>query len=949
MASDLRSGTSPALSSSAKPNNTWSNSYNNRPVYSVAVPTRILGFPIYHTSPRCVTSPSTIRSISSEESLNMSMIDSDEPDLSNKSNSLLNRNGRAKKSKLSKGTRDDGLTRRGNSRNQGETNHDGKKRETATAGTPVGPASLMPPGSSRKGSEKSEKSKSKKLNALKSPPSSESSPLSSEKQEAARSEDGWNVTNSALSSARDEDDAIEALERSLTIFSDDEASPKTRISLEEVASSSSSQYPDLEPLPGDAAAMRPSILSATTDGRMASPSLHSSTTPADDEFSEEEEALGEDEWRGGKNQPSLFTVSPFSVDSDTAYQIRILRARKKTVTRLDKAQKSKYSKSLFDEARSARTFSVSSRSSQPSRKQSIPKRPSEVSTRKEELSTSTELLEGQESPYSSELRTVILSCDNIRIARSTMWPLSSMEEVFELCESTFEFLEPGKYEVECHHIKPSRKNPWMTNEGEKQISLEIYFDTSNGIASLYELVTYFEIPQLITLFQDGLGDGNMELLKAVLIECVRRFSEVTEDNGPIATAAEKSRLLDCLVSHIDKLAAIPERIFTDALQTIYAALENLKFQELEESIDCDQFFVLCLRGFTIRKNSPFHANIFQSACDVMLLLCSMGGNPETIVQGPAFDTILEQAFNLDSVNLAHGTTACEALKMLAGQQRGLERVLEKWETISHWLVETLVMLESPIEAPEWVVPALQVALFRLWGIMAYSLKECRTAFLKNLEVPRRIVALLSQADAGVDESDHEEADVVAAACHAIAATLMDPDSRHHMKKEFHQNIITVLQTYGEDEDVLDNAYRCLGLSVDRYFLQKSSGTLIPMMMSHLKRHQDNLNLVTNGFHTLGIIFRREPSSVNLCTEEILQEFVRILKEHPFNEELQAIGMYLIGTCATDSERNRLNLVKSGAVQLCKLASGQFPDNEELKEITDYTNSVLSKEAGWRFW
>jgi len=806
------------------------------------------------------------------------------------------------------------------------------------------------------------------ISSQRSMPSGSKSP----KVEKSKSSGGGRTRKSGAGGVRerDEDGAIVPGNVRSTNSADDEASDE-KAHASEAGSSSSGPYPDLEPLPGD---VRPSIVSVTTDGRMHSPS-HASTQ--EDTLSRGEDAAQEDEassgGRGGR-QPCMYTLSPFTVDSDKAYQIRLLGGRKKTV---DLSRKSKYTRNLHAECRSARTSAVSSRSSQPSVQPST-KRPSDISsTRREEVTTEAALVEGQEAPYAPELRTVILSCDNIRVPRQVMWPPSCMQEVFDFCESTFEFLESGKYEVECHHGRPSGKNPWKVNEGEKQITLEIYFDTNNGIASLFELVMHFEIHQLLKLFEDSMRESNMELLKAALIEFVRRFSDEgsdDDDDEPVATPVEKTQLLDSLIAHIKELVGIPERLFTDVLQTVYAALENLKDEE-HDSIDMDQFFALCLRGFTIRKNSPFHANIFLSSCDLMLLLCTAGGDPEPVVEGPAFDAILEECTGFDSANLAYGATACEALAclmatciqtgrsclvrrtqanssltMLARKKRGLEKILEKREDIIHWLVETLVLLEIPRpEASEWVVPALQVALFRLWGIMAFSDKDCRTAFIKHLEVPRQNIATLLIVDVNQEEGEQEEADVIAAACNAIAATLMDEDSKKHINKDFQQSLFSMLETYGADMDVLDNACRCLSITADKSFLQKKSERIVTLIMRHMKRYEDRLNFVTNALHTLGTIFRRDPSALYLCTEEILQEFVRILKEHPFNEELQEIGMYLLGTCATDNEKNRQNLIKAGAQQLCKLAIGQFPDNEDLQEQANHTYTTLSKESGWRFW
>jgi len=556
---------------------------------------------------------------------------------------------------------------------------------------------------------------------------------------------------------------------------------------------------------------------------------------------------------------------------------------------------------------------------------------------------------GQEHLYPQAKRMIILICDSITHAVEMIWPPSSIEAVWDVCELNFEFLEREKYDIECHHVIPSSENKWIVPKGEKQIQIEIYFNIDNGISAMFELAIFLNHQQLYDLLPYTLNNNKMELLKVTLTEFTRR---ITSTKGTTYKMTERLELFHCLVDHLPKLRTVPSRLLTDVLQAIPAALEILH-EDVQDPVDPVEFFLLCQRGFSLSHHSPFFMDIFMASCDFLLLLCSLGGDPDMIIDSPQFDTILNTAINIIGDNLICGTTACEALCMLARKEKGIRRLVGKWDVVIPWILQTLKAVEkkSPKGLPEWVLPALQVALFRLWGMIALANENCRQQLHKSIEYPKKITYNLLEWDLNNEQEEPEEGDIIGASLNAIAGSLMNENMEEPSwdDPEFLHACMSILKRYGDDADVLDNCCRCLALSVTSAFIKENMTELIDILLNLIEKHREEMQFITNTFHLLGICFRREIQTIELLTEQVLQKFVIILKEEPFHPELQENGMYVLAITSLGNEKNRQILIKEGAEQLCKVAIGQFPDNLHLIEQATRAQEMLTKDQGWRFW
>lgn len=542
--------------------------------------------------------------------------------------------------------------------------------------------------------------------------------------------------------------------------------------------------------------------------------------------------------------------------------------------------------------------------------------------------------------------------------------------------------------MECH----LRRASGVAESVPAQIVLEVIIpDSRKSLSS--EMVAFMPVEQLIELFQQCLEDLKISLFKVVLLEMMRRMGDVDEEGEPkemlsppkspenklappdAAPAdtkdpkesdrrstwggrnsrkrtpeeeAEATILADYIKSVQGELRGLPDVVFAWVLTLLYTVVEFVSEDEEQDvQAECEEYFTFVLRGFQVKSTSPFFTPIFTSACDLFMVLCFIGCESGAVLEGPAFETICQQAKDPVSGSLQVAASATECLVVICRTDKGIDMLLVEKQAWCEWIGHALLALKEETET-DWIYSMTVTALFRLWSIFAHESEECQTYFKDNLEkLPLEFIIRTYDRET-FDRDCEADLDLITSACSAIVGIVAADKviGADLYSAELEKILLDLLVYCYDDPDTMDQVCHCLSVIASKALIQKDGSAMLESILRAVHNHRDHPRFVTNALHSLSIFLRTDPSLQDILNYEALHLIISTMKENPFNEILQENGLFLVGFLSRRVEKNRRHLVECGAVQLCRIAEGQFPENTIISEHSKYAMSSLQKEPGF---
>jgi len=169
-------------------------------------------------------------------------------------------------------------------------------------------------------------------------------------------------------------------------------------------------------------------------------------------------------------------------------------------------------------------------------------------------------------------------------------------------------------------------------------------------------------------------------------------------------------------------------------------------------------------------------------------------------------------------------------------------------------------------------------------------------------------------------------------------------------------VLAAMKMHSDMLEVQENGCRLLSVIATKDPQIKQiigSEKALSIVLAAISTHRPSPQLVANAFNVITAAVEREHSAqLAILKLHGVEEIVKAMGSHPFEELVQQNGCCALGAVAEGNERSREVVVGKGGLQLVQIALKVFPESERLINQGEWAKQILEtpqERGSWLFW